>query len=215
MHYSINLGRELRVKSSDRTLKIKQLSVNYDKSKYLILGSRKYRKETMETLKKNPMMLRSEVIGNAVKEKYLGDWIHELGCRESISTTIKERIQKLISKSEELIQIAESPLMGALGDSTIAIRLFEAQTVPALLFNHESWVDLSQAHLSDLQNFQDKFLRKLSRMPPTTTKSLLHWDGGMETTKWRIARKKIMFMRKISMKDADIICSSPEEINSL
>ena len=84
---------------------------------------------------KDPMMMGSEMIGNAVKEKYLGDWIHELGCRESISTTIKERVQKLISKSEELIQIAESPLMGALGDSTVAIRLFEAQIGPAMFFN--------------------------------------------------------------------------------
>ena len=65
--------------------------------------------------------------------------------------------------------------MGALADLTIAIRLFEAQIVPALLFNSESWVDLSQAYLSDLQNVQDKFLRKLMRMPPTTTKLLLHW----------------------------------------
>ena len=71
--------------------------------------------------------------------------------------------------------------MGALGDSNVAIWLFEAQIVPALLFNSESWVDLT--HLSDLQNFQDKFLRKLLRMPPTTAKSLLHWDGGDRNNK--------------------------------
>ena len=82
----------------DDTLKRKQLSVNYDKSKYILLGSRKFRKEAIKTLKKDPMM-----IGNAEKEKYLGDWIHEKGCRESISSTIKDRIQKLISKGEELI----------------------------------------------------------------------------------------------------------------
>ena len=96
--------------------------------------------------------------------------------------------------------------MGALGDSTVEIRLFEAQIVPALLFISESWVDLSQKHLSDLQNFQDKFLRKLLRMPPTTTKSILHWDGMMETMKWRIAREKILFIRKMSMREADNIC---------
>ena len=98
----------------DETLKKKQLSINYDKSKYIIFGSKKFRRETMETMVREPMRMGDEVIGNAVKEKYLGDWIHELGCRESISTTIKERIQKLISKSEEQIQIAEPPLMGAL-----------------------------------------------------------------------------------------------------
>ena len=80
----------------------------------------------METLKEDPMRIGSEVIAKAVREKYLGDWIHEQGCREGISSTIKDRIQKLISQCEELIQIAESPLMGALGDSTLAIRLFES-----------------------------------------------------------------------------------------
>ena len=190
----------------DETLKKKQLSINYDKSKYILLGSKKYRKETMEAMAKEPMRMGNEVIGNAVKEKYLGDWIHELGCRESISTTIKERIQKLISKSEEIIQIAESPLMGALGDSTVAIRLFEAQIVPALLFNCESWVDISHTHLTELQNFQDKFLRKLLWMPPTTTKAILHWDGMMETMKWRIAKKKIMFIRKIALRNRNNIC---------
>ena len=92
------------------------------------------------------MKMRSEVIGNVVRDKYLGDWIHEQGCRESISSTIKDTIQKLISKCQEMIQIAESLLMGALGDSTIAIMLFKSQIIPALLFNSESWVDLSQAH---------------------------------------------------------------------
>ena len=116
-------------------------------------------------------MMEGELIGNAVKEKYLGDWIHEQGCRESISSTIKDRIQKLITKGKELIHIAESPLMGAFGDSTLVIRLFESQIIPALLFNNKSWIDLRQAHLSDLQNFQNKFLRKLMRMPSTMTKA--------------------------------------------
>ena len=88
----------------------------------------------------------------------------------------------------------------------LAIRLFQSQIIPALLFNSESWIDLSQAHLSDLQNFQDKFLRKLMRMPPITTKALLHWDRGMEMMKWRIAKKKIVFIRNISMRNNDSIC---------
>ena len=56
----------------DMTVKKKQHSVNYDNRKYTIFGSRKYRRETLETLDRVPMMMGSEVIGNAVKEKYLG-----------------------------------------------------------------------------------------------------------------------------------------------
>ena len=39
----------------DDTLKRKQLSVNYDKSKYLLIGSHKFRNDMLKTLKANPM----------------------------------------------------------------------------------------------------------------------------------------------------------------
>ena len=39
----------------DDTLKRKQLSVNYDKSKYLLRGSQKFRNDMLKTLKNNPM----------------------------------------------------------------------------------------------------------------------------------------------------------------
>ena len=112
------------------------------------------------------------------KEKYLGDWVHELGCKESISATIKERLQKQIGKCEEIIQMSEVPFMCALGDSTIEIRLFESQVVPAVLFNSESWTGLNNTHLTDLQNFQDKFLRKLMMLPPKRhPRQFCTWTG--------------------------------------
>ena len=45
------------------------------------------------------------IIENSVSEDYLGDGIHEKGCEESITITINKRIRKMISKTEELIQI--------------------------------------------------------------------------------------------------------------
>jgi len=54
-----------------------------------------------------------------------------------------------------------------------AFKLFEAQVIPALLFNSESWIGLTNTHISDLQNFQDKFVRKLLRLPPSTPKATL------------------------------------------
>ena len=64
--------------------------------------------------------------------------------------------------------------MGADGSSTAAIKLFEAQIISGLLFN-----------------------RKLMHLPISTPKRILHWDGGMEMMKWRIAKSKLMFLRKL------------------
>ena len=61
------------------------------------------------------MMMGEAIIENSVCEDYLGDGIHEKGCEESITITVKKRIRKLIPKTEEIIQIANSTIM--MGDS--------------------------------------------------------------------------------------------------
>ena len=185
----------------DEILKRKQLSVNYDKSKYLIIGSEKYRKEVLKEVKDSPMMMGNVEIGHSEKEKYLGDFIHEKGIVESISATIKARTNGLISKCDEIIKICESPIMGGTGNSLAAIKLFEAQIIPALLHNCESWLGINQIHLSDLQEFQDKFIRKLLWLPQSTPKAILHWDVDMKLMKWRIAERKLKFVSKIMARE--------------
>ena len=133
-------------------------------------------------------------------EKYLGDIIHEDGCKQSIAETIKERTRKLWSKTEEIIQIAENPWMCGLGGSQIGLKLFESMIIPALLHNCESWIGLTDKHVKDLQQFQEKFIRRLFRLPLSTPKAILSYDTGMLSMKWRIAYKKINFARKIMRK---------------
>ena len=53
-----------------------------------------------------------EILGNPIMEKYLEDMIHENGSEESITAKIKERMRILTSKCEEIIQIANTTLMG-------------------------------------------------------------------------------------------------------
>ena len=189
----------------DETLKRKQLSVNYDKSKFIVIGSDKYRKEVLKEIEESPMMMGNVKIGNSEKEKYLGDVIHEKGNVESISATIKSRINRLISKCDEIIKICESPIMGGTGNSLAAIKLFEAQIIPALLHNCESWIGLNETHLSDLQNFQDKFVRKLLWLPQTTPKAIIHWDVALKLMKWRIAERKLKFVTKIMQRENDTL----------
>ena len=56
-------------------------------------------------------------------------------------------------------------------------------------------------HISGLQNFQDKLIKKLLRLPPSTPKAILHWDSGIKLMKWRIAEKKLLFFSKIMLKE--------------
>ena len=62
----------------------------------------------------------------------------------------------LVSKGEEIIQLSETPMMNGNGNSLAAIKLYEAQVIPALSFNSESWIGLTKTHISELQNFKYK-----------------------------------------------------------
>ena len=189
----------------DEMLKSKQLSVNYDKSKYIVLGTTKFRQSVLKDTKENPMKMGGMIIESSNKEKYLGDYIHEDGCAASISETIKRRIAGLINRCEEIVRISESPIMGGIGKSTTAFNLFEIEIIPSLLHNCESWIGIKESHIKDLQDFQNKFIRKVLRLPHSTPKAILEWDTGLCHMKWRIISKKIIFLKKIQAKDDDNI----------
>ena len=186
----------------DRTLESKLLSLNYDKSKYLIIGSTKFRNKTLKELEKNPMEMGSATISHSSAEKYLGDIISEKGCKDSIKQTIQERIRKLTSRCDDLIQIAEAPIMGGLRKGNVAFNLFEAQIIPALLHNCESWIEIDHKHIELLQKFQERFIRRVLRLPDSTPKAIMEHDTGMWPMEWRIKYKKLLFVDKIMKKDS-------------
>ena len=189
----------------DETLKGKLLSLNYDKSKFVIIGSAKERAEMEKILELDPIKMGNVIIEQAMMEKYLGDLIHQLGCARSIQETIKDRIRKLKTTCDEIIKTAESPWMGSLRNSETPFKLFEARVIPALLNNSESWIDIQNNHIKDLQDFQDDFIRRVLHLPPQTTKAIMNWDIGMMPMKWRVAGKKLQYMRKIQLKEDDNI----------
>ena len=110
-------------------------------------------------------------------------------------------MRKLTSKVNEIILLADAPMMGADRSSLAAIKLFEAQIVPALLFNSESCIGITEVQINVLQGFQEKFVRKLMHLPISTPKGLLLWDCGMQMMKWRIAKRKLLFLRKMMFKE--------------
>ena len=74
------------------------------------------------------------------EESKLGDWIHVKGCKESITVTIEARIRKLISKTEEIFRLVETPGMSCLGGANTALKLYDAQILPTFPYNCETWI---------------------------------------------------------------------------
>ena len=106
------------------------------------------------------MKMGEEIIENSILENYLGDIIHEKGCEENITDTINERMRKLIPQCEDIIQIANIPLMGDLRKNKNALNLFESLVIQPLLHNYASWIGITEMHVNELQKFQHKFISR-------------------------------------------------------
>ena len=190
-------------KNINQALARKQLSINYNKSKFIIIGSKnkKKREKILNEAKVNPLKMGNSIIENSEEEKYLGDKVNENGCEASITETIKERIRNLTSKGHDIIQISESPLMGGLGNSTAPFKLFDATIAESLLTNCASWIGLTENHINTLQNFQDGFIRSALKLADSIPKALLTWDIGLMPMKWRIEQKKLIFLNQLMKRD--------------
>ena len=188
------------------TLSRKVLSVNYDKSKYIIFGSKSQRNNMLNKLKNDPIKMGDSSLPNTKADTYLGDVIHQEGCEKSITETIDNRIKKQKNKIEEIIQLAESPVMSITGNSVPAFKLFDSIIIPSLLHNCESWIGITDKHISTLQDFQNDFIRRVLRVPDSTPKALLQWDVGLMPMKWRIGKSKLNFVSKVMKKDRSNLC---------
>ena len=74
--------------------------------------------------------------------------------------------------------------MGALGGLIGGMDLWELAVVPMLLYNSETWTDIYDEVIEELENIQLQFLRVLFEVPVSTPKPILSWDTAtlsMET----------------------------------
>ena len=92
-----------------------------------------------------------------------------------------------------------------LGVNVSSAKLYEAQMIPILLYNCESWISIDDGHIKLLQDFQERFIRRILRLANSVPKVMLEFDTGMPPMKWRIAQRKLIFVNRIMAKPVDNI----------
>ena len=108
--------------------------------------------------------------------------------------------------------------MSCLGGANTAFKLYEAQILPPLLYNCEAWISIDDGHIKLLQDFQERFIRRILRLANSVPKVMLEFDTGMPPMKWRIAQIKLIFVNRIMAKPADNITQKvliQESINKI
>ena len=175
------------------TMNSKQLQLNKDKTSYIIVGSGKQAENARTDIERLPIMCGSFATKEKVSDKWLGDMFHQGGLELSVMATIEDREPKVKGAFYEAAAIVDDWRTQSIGGFMSAIDLFEMAILPTLLYNSETWVNISRQATERLDNLQLFYLRLILRVPKSTPKPALRSETGMLGMKVRIWKQKLMF----------------------
>ena len=140
------------IRRMENIMKLQQLSINVDKSSYIVCRNSAKAEEIMIDLKNSPLVYDGFTIKEKMSEKYLGDMVDCRGLSASIETTISERYGRIYSSILEVKTILEDYRSSKAGGITAGIMLWEMAIIPSLLNNSETWVDMDNKSIKRLND---------------------------------------------------------------
>ena len=155
----------------------------------------------------SPIMCGSFMTKEKVEDKWLGDMFHQDGLAASVMATITSREAKVKGACYEAAAIVVDWRAQVVGGFMSAINLFEITILPTLLYNDETWVEISKEAEDRLENLQLFFLRLVLRVPKSTLKIALKTETGMMSMRLRIWKKKLMFVHHIKNLEKETLAS--------
>ena len=108
----------------DHVMKEKVLTLNTDKSNFMVIGSSKITKEVNESLKDKTIKLNGNPIKESDTEKYLGDYFHKFGNDQSIVTTVDRRYGKAMESIVDIKSIVEDVRAEIVGAIKTGLEIF-------------------------------------------------------------------------------------------
>ena len=162
-----------------------------DKTCHIILADKMKRKEIEDEIAKNPLMYKTHHIKEKNKEKWLGDIKHKDGLSASIEATITERSGRIKIGIFESVALLEDTRFQILGGILGILEVWEVAMIPLLLNNCETWTEIDDKSISELESLQNLFFRMTFQVPKSCPKVLFYWDTNTLSMKLRIWKAKL------------------------
>ena len=181
----------------ESVMESKLLDFNHDKSVIIVMGSKKRKSDIENQLKSSPLTLGGKAMKIATLEKYLGDMISTDGLADSVSATVMKRKGQTVSSIIETKAVIEDCRANVIGGIIAGLEIWELAILPHLLYNSETWTNISKRTVEILENIQYMFMRYLLATPRTCPIPSLLWETGGMFMELRIHKKKLLFLHHL------------------
>ena len=181
----------------------KGLTINIDKSIYLLAGKRKNVDKIRAELSRHPLLYKGSILKEKTTEKWLGSQINPLGLKESTLSTLNERKARILNIIHESIAIIEDCRMHKLGALKSLKEIWELVICPALLTNAEMFYIGDPKIEKCLEDFQSTIYRGALALPKSCPLPALAYESNSLLMKYRVYSRILNFMKHIYMQDIE------------
>ena len=141
----------------------KTLSLNLQKSAFLIIGSKKQRKNIQSNMKENPITLLGQPMPQVKAIKHLGDYL-TFSPEESVHQTVLKRVAIGKQSILEIRAVIEDFRAEKIGGINLAFTLFESTVANMIYFNSETWVNIQKKTIRLLNGLYNDFFTTIFRI---------------------------------------------------
>ena len=162
-----------------------------------MFGPKQRRQEITDEWEKDPLLLCNKRMGQKSNAKYLGDYLSERGLADSIHLTALKRKGVVTRACYEIRNILADCRAHITGGIVSGFDMWEIAVIPVLLYNAETWQDISRKTLDELEKMQLFFLRSTLAVWTGCPIPLLYSETGCLLMECRILQKKLMFLHHL------------------
>ena len=151
--------------------------------------------------------------GRAMKQenqvKYIGDWISCNVLADSVAVTVSKRkglVMQSIYETRSVVDDCRSQVCGGL---TAGLDIWDMAILPMILYNSETWQDMSSQTIQELENLQIKFYKCLFAVGSGCPTPVLYLETGGMLMSHRLLLKKLLFFHHLATPPEDAL---PREI---
>jgi hypothetical protein len=97
--------------------------------------------------------------------------------------------------------------MHSLGGIKVGMEIFNLAILPQLLYNSDTWFEITDQTLNRLESLQRILLRCLLCVPNSTLVAALSWDSGLLSIRYKIYQNKLMLIHHLMSLDRSSLTS--------
>ena len=125
--------------------------------------------------------------------KYIGDVFQENGKNDEL---IKDRVNRGIRAMLKIEAILSETSFGK-HTIDVSLLLYRALFLSTILFNSQSWRNLTEKNITQLQSLQLRLLKKLVNAPSSTSSSFIFLELGVLPIRYEIHQRQLTFLHHI------------------